>query len=289
MGLLRTCEVPPPEEDALVFVFDGGSKTLVGHILLPGARYLEDHDAARRFLRRRFLAASKGSASRNIQIDLIEHPYSVGSLDIYSLDTVHARGKSACFLPRALPAIGQRIAVSFAHRALSQNEGTGRSILAVEEPGQCSKCRHIGDTFVAEGLSDYGELCGKCAANYPLQNLRPVGLNAWRDKIHELARKKGWHDPAHPSPLGERLMLVVGELSEAMEELRDGRGPTEVYYNPPAHADALPKPEGFPIELVDAIIRLFDLSGQLGIDLEKLIREKHEYNKTRPYRHNKAL
>jgi hypothetical protein len=33
------------------------------------------------------------------------------------------------------------------------------------------------------------------------------------------------------------------------------------------------------------VIRILDLCGALGIDLEEAMRMKHEYNKTRPYRH----
>lgn len=45
------------------------------------------------------------------------------------------------------------------------------------------------------------------------------------------------------------------------------------------------KPEGIPIELADVIIRILDYCGYAGIDIEAAIRQKHEYNKSRPYRH----
>ena len=45
------------------------------------------------------------------------------------------------------------------------------------------------------------------------------------------------------------------------------------------------KPEGIAIELADCIIRILDYCGKEGIDIEEAIRIKHEYNKTRPYRH----
>lgn len=37
--------------------------------------------------------------------------------------------------------------------------------------------------------------------------------------------------------------------------------------------------------MADAVIRLFDLAGAMGHDLGRAIIEKHEYNKTRPFRH----
>lgn len=50
------------------------------------------------------------------------------------------------------------------------------------------------------------------------------------------------------------------------------------------------KPEGEAIELADAIIRAMDYFGGMGWDLEKAITLKHEYNKTRAFRHGgKAL
>jgi len=52
-----------------------------------------------------------------------------------------------------------------------------------------------------------------------------------------------------------------------------------VYFGPSG------KPEGEAIELADAVIRIMDYCEFVGIDLEQAIQLKHEYNKTRPYRH----
>lgn len=43
--------------------------------------------------------------------------------------------------------------------------------------------------------------------------------------------------------------------------------------------------ESIPIELADVIIRVLDYCGYAGIDIDAAISQKHEYNKTRPYRH----
>ena len=45
------------------------------------------------------------------------------------------------------------------------------------------------------------------------------------------------------------------------------------------------KREGVAVELADCMIRILDYCGHAGIDIEEAIRIKHEYNKTRPYRH----
>lgn len=95
-------------------------------------------------------------------------------------------------------------------------------------------------------------------------------------KSHQQAVTKGWWD--EDRSLVEALMLVVGELSEAVEELRDGRQPGEIYSNNG-------KLEGVPIELADALIRLGDLCGEFGIPLQTAIDLKLKFNETRPYRH----
>jgi len=40
-----------------------------------------------------------------------------------------------------------------------------------------------------------------------------------------------------------------------------------------------------PSELADIVIRVYDLAGALGIDLDAAIEVKHQYNVGRPYRH----
>lgn len=93
------------------------------------------------------------------------------------------------------------------------------------------------------------------------------------------AKAKGWHE--EPRSIGDFICLMHSELSEALEEHRNGRYPTEVYYN-----DNKPtKPEGIGIELADCVIRIFDFCGKYDIDLEELIEIKMKYNETRPKRH----
>lgn len=101
-------------------------------------------------------------------------------------------------------------------------------------------------------------------------------------EIHQNAVDHGWWD--NPRTPGELLMLVVSEVSEAFEEVRNNHTMTETYYGESG------KMEGVPSELADIVIRVMDLSEYYGIDLEKAIAEKHAFNKKRPFKHGgKAL
>lgn len=103
--------------------------------------------------------------------------------------------------------------------------------------------------------------------------------------VHQLAVEKGWYDNVafDNDWILSRLMLKVSELAEACEEVRkpDFRA-GRVYHCGNG------KPEGFGIELADCVIRIMDTCEALGIDLEEMIQRKHEYNKTRPYKHGKT-
>ena len=94
------------------------------------------------------------------------------------------------------------------------------------------------------------------------------------------SKAKGFHD--QPRNVGEALALIHSEISEALEEARKGKNVTEIRYEDN-------KPEGFGVELADAVIRIADLCGSLGIDLEEAILLKMNYNKNRPYLHGKKF
>jgi len=104
-----------------------------------------------------------------------------------------------------------------------------------------------------------------------------LSISDYVEAIHNLAIKKGWW--TEPKTFGDVIALCHSELSEALEEFRNGRKPTEIYYSDGG------KPEGIPIELADVVIRVFDFCGKEGIDIESAILEKHNFNKTRPTRH----
>ena len=144
-------------------------------------------------------------------------------------------------------------------------------------------------------------------------------LNDLIDRIHAINEKSGFNEyastPAEFKKLyiGNKLMLVVSELAEAQEEIRSGRAVTDTYYDigpVPAsfavefasgvdanaawiasqlNSEGPKKPEGFPSEIADAIIRLLSMARETGIDIEAVIEEKIAYNATRPFKHGKAF
>lgn len=88
-------------------------------------------------------------------------------------------------------------------------------------------------------------------------------------EVHDLAIEKGWWEEDRKIP--ELLCLIHSEISEALEGYRKD----------------IPKDKKGNVgeELADAVIRIWDLSEHFGINIIEEVNKKHEYNKTRPYRH----
>ncbi len=123
-------------------------------------------------------------------------------------------------------------------------------------------------------------------------------INALAYEIHENAVQHGWWEKEREFP--EIAALIHSEISEALEEYRDGKPDLyfvvetkqndgtivpeiRSYYS--GYYSENEKPEGIAIELADAIIRILDYCAKKRIDIEEAIRMKNEYNKGRPYRH----
>ena len=136
-----------------------------------------------------------------------------------------------------------------------------------------------------KAVSLAGVTLEKLIAERPLKEL---GITELCKKAHQNAKEKGfWQDyralecfkchgqqtykSALNNAIGNRLMLIVSEVGEALEALRQG------------------DQDGFKEELADVAIRLGDLCGGLGIDLEAEIIKKMEKNKDRPSLHGKAF
>lgn len=105
-----------------------------------------------------------------------------------------------------------------------------------------------------------------------------LAASVLQETCHALAAKAGWWiDPKTDKPVTQnplcfsnKLMLVVSELSEALEadrkNLFDSHLPTRL---------------GAEVELADAVIRIFDMAGGFGFDLPGAIAEKLSYNARR--------
>ena len=133
-------------------------------------------------------------------------------------------------------------------------------------------------------------------------NNKPLTITDLINDAHQNAKAHGWHEPERT--FGELIALCHSELSEALEEYRNGREPTDCYYvcnkcekgpcalNSEYGADEYTctptpseKPEGIAIELADVVIRIADMCGLYGIDLEEALKDKMAYNESRPMRH----
>lgn len=138
-----------------------------------------------------------------------------------------------------------------------------------------------------------------------------AGVNELKREVHKTAVEHGWWDiDGGNRNMGEMMMLMVSEISEALESYRDSEPPLwfkhnfgpdfmhgpDVFSKPhDAYSEGetfrgkLGKPEGIAAEFADVIIRILDTCEKLDIPITRALVVKHAYNKTRPYRHGGKL
>lgn len=103
-------------------------------------------------------------------------------------------------------------------------------------------------------------------------------INNIADICHSASKASGWWsnlltgEPLFMTQerVGDKLMLVVTEIAEAKEGHRKG-----------LMDNHLPNRSMVEVELADAVIRIFDLAGAMGLDIGGAIIEKLAYNATR--------
>lgn len=132
-------------------------------------------------------------------------------------------------------------------------------------------------------------------------------LNELRDEALAIAVKNGFTEAS----VGEDLALIHSEVSEALEDYRNGAEPNETWYEDFEYlrdiggyiqvdgngkAIMVPvrskenwkntlKPCGIPSELADIVIRVLHFAGKHGIDIDRAVAEKMAYNATREPKH----
>jgi hypothetical protein len=118
-------------------------------------------------------------------------------------------------------------------------------------------------------------------------------MNNLQKKIHENAVQKGfWNfqeevysvystckEDIKLHVTATKLALCHSELSEALEDARNGHQPD----------DKIPEFSGAEVELADCIIRILDLAGGRGWRVAEAMIAKMRYNASRPYKHGKAF
>lgn len=114
-------------------------------------------------------------------------------------------------------------------------------------------------------------------------------INDLAEAVHDNAKEHGFHPEDEPIEwwLSNMCNNLTGEVSELWESQRAGTlnevcdkaaKMVELGLSPLTQVEE---------ELADVIIRAMDMSKRLGIDIVSALNIKHEYNKTRPFKHGK--
>lgn len=102
-------------------------------------------------------------------------------------------------------------------------------------------------------------------------------LNEMSKEIYHANKAKGfWPEDPTQRNVGELIALIHSELSEGLEAHRKD-----------LMDDHLPHRKGLEVELADALIRILDMCGGLNLDISGAVKEKLEYNRSRPAKHGK--
>ncbi len=117
-------------------------------------------------------------------------------------------------------------------------------------------------------------------------------INKTAEDAFQNAKSKGFHEKQ--IEIGTRLMLIVSELSEALEANRAEK--MELTTDEKKHIEYLMDSEGhdifklkykehFGFEVADALIRILEMSRYLNLDIEWYTKIKMKYNSTREKMH----
>lgn len=126
-----------------------------------------------------------------------------------------------------------------------------------------------------------------------------MDLNQLAAEIYAGNKSRGFDANVQVQPLPTSLMLIVGELSEAVEADRKGRHAkvsprtiigNEAMYTTPEEYKAIFErdiKDTIEDELADTLIRLMDFCGANNIDIQGHMEAKLKYNSMRAFKHGK--
>lgn len=118
-------------------------------------------------------------------------------------------------------------------------------------------------------------------------------INEVAYECYQRAYKSGWHEGDHERSILDRVAAFTAnthaEVSELWEAARSGK--LEDLCD---KAEKMAEYELMPLtcmeeELADIVIRAFDFSTSIGVDIGSAIARKMSYNATRPHRHGGKL
>ena len=123
-----------------------------------------------------------------------------------------------------------------------------------------------------------------------------MNLNELAAEIHAENKLRGFD--VSNEPFAQSAMLIVTELAEAVEADRSAKCACMDWIENayPESEDCEPEfceafrnkiKDTVEDELADVLIRLLDLTAALDIDIDKHVRLKRRYNKSRPWKHGK--
>ena len=113
-------------------------------------------------------------------------------------------------------------------------------------------------------------------AEEPMAKL-PTTLTGWQLLCWTIADEHGFHEPGTNDNMAAWVANLHGEVSELWEAYRADT------LRETCEKDA--RIDNAEEELADIIIRTLDIAGQMGINIERAMRIKCEYNMGRPYLH----
>ena len=164
------------------------------------------------------------------------------------------------------------------------------NVLTVYPPKFPHLCNHCGHSGVYnERYPNVKHDFTKPKTNKPMTENQFSGLNKMAEIVYTNNKAKGFWDKERN--VGETLMLIVTELAEAMEAFRRGN-----LAMPPLPDKELTREsfetmykDSYEDEIADALIRILDLCGGTGIDLDFHVSQKVKYNQGRERLHGKAF